>query len=230
MFSFNPVIVVGLGGIGSHLVEPLARFLACNASPPAVVLVDGDSFTEHNRSRQRATTHELGMNKAAVHASRLSREFPSLVVSARESYVDDRNVRTTVVEGACVFSCVDNHATRKLLCDTVRGLRNGLLLSAGNDLVDGNVQVFLRRNGRNVSPPIDTYHEEIRHPVDVNPAYLSCEELARQPESAQVIMANLTAAALLLNAYYALSRSEQLSYAEVYFDIQKNAANPRPRL
>jgi len=115
------------------------------------------------------------------------------------------------------------------LSDALLRLRNGLLLSAGNDLTDGNVQVFQRQNGRNISPPLDKYHDEIRYPQDVNPAQLSCDELSRQPQSAQVLMANFTAAALLLNAYYAITSVERLHYAEVYFDILKNAVNPRPR-
>ena len=228
MPAYNPVIVVGLGGIGSHLVEPLARFLSCHAEPPALILIDGDTYSRNNQSRQRAETSELGANKASVHAARL-RQFASLTVTSRETFLDERNVKSYVVDKSCVFSCVDNHATRKLLSDALLRLRNGLLLSAGNDLTDGNVQVFQRQNGRNISPPLDKYHDEIRYPQDVNPAQLSCDELSRQPQSAQVLMANFTAAALLLNAYYAITSVERLHYAEVYFDILKNAVNPRPR-
>lgn len=223
------IVIVGLGGIGSHLVEPLARFLAPQPDPPQLVLVDGDTFSRSNLKRQRATEHDLGQNKACVHAHRLLSEFPALTVTACEQYLDEHTSHTIITEQACVFSCVDNHATRKLLSDAVSGLRTGLLLSAGNDLHDGNMQVFLRRNGRNLTPPLDRYHREIAFPQDANPARLSCEELSRQPETAQVIMANLTAAALLLNAYYTLTCIEHVEYAEVYFDIAKNAANPRPR-
>lgn len=229
MLALNPVVVVGLGGIGSHLAEPLARFLSCQVQPPTLVLIDGDAYTRSNQSRQRADASELGMNKAAVQVARLTSQFPSLTITSREVFLDERNVHSCVLEKSCVFACVDNHATRKLLSDTVLRLRNAVLFSGGNDLVDGNVQVFQRRNGRSLSPPLDKYHEEIRNPQDMNPAQMSCEALARQPESAQVLMANLSAAALLLNAFYTLTRDEQLLYAEVYFDITKNAANPRPR-
>ncbi len=228
MPAYNPVIVVGLGGIGSHLVEPLARFLSFQEEPPLLLLIDGDTYSRSNQSRQRADASELGTNKAAAQAARL-RQFSSLTVTTRETFLDERNVKLHISEKSCVFSCVDNHATRKLLSDALLGLRNGLLLSAGNELTDGNMQVFQRLNGRNISPPLDKYHDEIRYPQDVNPAHLSCDELSRQPQSAQILMANFTAAALLLNAYYTLTRVERLQYAEVYFDIQKNAANPRPR-
>ena len=225
----DQVVLVGLGGIGSHVAEPLARYMSTQPELPKLVLVDGDAYTRSNQSRQRADEHELGTNKALVHARRLSALFPALSISTCESYLDERNVRSHILENSCVLSCVDNHATRKVLSDALIALRDGTLLSAGNDLVDGNVQVFIRRRGRNVTPPLDKYHEEIRYPQDVNPASLSCEQLARQPRSAQVLMANFTAAALLLNAYYAIC-SREIEYAEVYFDIVKNAANPRPRL
>lgn len=227
---YNPVILVGLGGIGSHLAEPLARYIATQPDPSNLVLIDGDSYKRSNQSRQRATERELGHNKASTHAARLQELFPALRITASETFLDERNVRSHVVEDACVFACVDNHASRKLLNDAVLSLRNGALLSAGNDLEDGNAQVFLRQRGKNVTPPLDKYHEEIRYPQDVNPAHLSCDQLARQASSAQVLMANFTAAALLLNAYYAIKRGHHLEYAEVYFDIVKNAASPRPRL
>jgi len=47
------IVVIGLGGIGSALVEPLCRFLNFDDKAEwQVVLVDGDNYEEKNTSRQ----------------------------------------------------------------------------------------------------------------------------------------------------------------------------------
>ena len=57
---------------------------------------------------------------------------------------------------------------------------------------------------------------------------MSCEELATS--SPQLIFTNLTAAVLMLNAFYALEQGKcEFGKSEVYFDIVANAATPRTR-
>ena len=58
----TPVILIGLGGTGSHLVEPLARLLSTLSHSPELVLVDGDVYSAGNRGRQRTGPGEVGMN------------------------------------------------------------------------------------------------------------------------------------------------------------------------
>lgn len=230
MIAFSPVVVVGLGGIGGHLVEPLARYLHANpdAAPP-LLLVDGDAYTRSNQDRQRVTGALVGRNKADAHAEHLRELFPYLSVRVHPEFVDENTVGIAVQSGACVFACVDNHATRKALSDALRGVRDGVLISGGNDVTDGNVQVFWRAEGRNRTAPLDRHHPEIRYPQDVNPSRLTCEQLAVLPSTRQVLMANLTAAALMLNAYHTIVTAGRIPYGEVYFDIQANVATPRPR-
>ena len=74
--AVNPVVIVGLGGIGSHLAEPLCRFLSTLSSPPQVVLVDGDTYASDNRGRQRVGREEIGVNKAVAQARRLADLLP----------------------------------------------------------------------------------------------------------------------------------------------------------
>ena len=220
----DTIIVVGLGGIGSQLVSPLCRYLASHDDCDDVVLVDGDSYSFANADRQTMLSRDVGRNKAAVQAEKLTREFPALTVSAFEHYIGPRNVREIIGEKSCVLLCVDNHATRKLLSDHCGRLDDVLLISAGNELTDGNVMVYQRTAGRQKTPPLDRYHDEIRYPADENPADLSCEELALRPGGGQVIFTNLMAAALMLNAYY-MALAGAMPYGEVYFDICTNKAN-----
>lgn len=224
MITIDPVIVIGLGGIGSHLVEPLARFMAARMSGVSLRLVDGDSYSRSNIARQRAAESRIGANKAEVQASILKHAFSSLKIDAVPEYASARNARDLVTDGSCVLSCVDNHATRKILSDAVLRLKNAVLISGGNEYVDGNVQVFVRTNGRDRTSPIDRHHPEIAYPQDDNPADLSCEELSLLPSSEQIIFTNLTAAALMLNAFYAII-SDRIGYEEAFFEILTNKVN-----
>ena len=94
------------------------------------------------------------------------------------------------------------------------------LISGGNDYEDGNVQVYVRREGRDLTPSLARYHPEIADPRDRNPAALSCEELMAAG-APQLLFANLMVASLMLNAFYAL-RQGRLNYSEVYLDIVQN--------
>lgn len=227
---FNPIIVVGLGGIGSHLIEPLARYLnAQEELETQLILADGDTYSLENQERQKMVEEDAGKNKAEVQAARLKPVFPKLSILILSRYIAEENVREIITEGSCIFSCVDNHATRKIISDAVLRLNNGLLISGGNNYDDGNIQVFWRTNRRCKTPPLDKHHPEIKYPQDQNPAELSCEELARLPHSNQIIMANLTVACLMLNAYHTIITTERIPYGEVYFDITENKVNPRPR-
>jgi adenylyltransferase/sulfurtransferase len=215
------VVVIGLGGVGSALVEPLARYLNYNGGPKELVLIDGDSYERRNLERQRAGTEDLAQNKARVHSERLKKNFKSLSVAWHEDFVTQDNVASLVKSGDVVLACVDNHATRKLLQDYCQRLREVILISGGNEFFDGNVLVYVKRNGRQLTPPIHKYHPEIAFPEDKSPDQLSCEELEAAGNE-QLLFTNLTVAVLMLNAFYGLSQAKA-KYSEVYFDIRNNS-------
>ncbi len=189
------VIVIGLGGIGGFLVEPLCRYLNYEPGIKDVILIDGDSYEARNALRQNAVP---GMNKADAWALRLSKSFPQLRMKSMAQFVAPDNVASLVLDNSFVLMCVDNHATRLLAQERCERLRNVALISGGNDYHDGNVQVFVKRNGRAMSPPITRHHPEILNPSDKRPDEIGCdEEVAQKP---QLLFANLMAASLMLNA------------------------------
>ena len=55
------VIVIGLGGIGGFVAEPLCRYLNYEPGVREVAFIDGDLYEERNANRQNAVA---GMNKA----------------------------------------------------------------------------------------------------------------------------------------------------------------------
>jgi hypothetical protein len=115
---------------------------------------------------------------------------------------------------------VDNHASRHLGDRHAGTLRDLVLISGGNDYADGNVQVYVRREGRDLTPSLARYHPEIAQPQDRHPGELSCEELMAGG-APQLLFANLMVASLMLNVFYAL-RQGPLPYSEAYLDIREN--------
>jgi len=219
------VVIVGLGGIGSNLVEPLCRTLAYANNintPKRVILIDGKAYKERNRERQRFSSLA---NKAETTCDWLRPLFHELTIESKPHFVDSSNILALIREKDIVFLGCDNHATRKLFSDHMSMLDDCLLLSGGNELYDGNVQIYERRHGIDVTPPLIFLHPEIETPKDRNPAELSCEQLSEAGEL-QILSVNFTVASLMLNAYVLWCKNDSLPYNEIYFDVKTGNVRP----
>ncbi|MGA9754768.1 MAG: ThiF family adenylyltransferase [Desulfobaccales bacterium] len=208
---------IGIGGIGCALLPFLCRYLQYSAVRARLTLIDGDRFERSNAARQAFS--RLG-NKAEVKALELAQEFEVIAFRAAPEYVTEDNVARLIGEGEVVFLMVDNHASRNLVSRHAASLADLTLISGGNDYEDGNVQVYVRQGGQDLTPSLSRYHPEIADPQDQNPATLSCEELMAAG-APQLLFANLMVASLMLNAFYAI-RQGRLNYSEVYLDILQN--------
>lgn len=220
------VVIIGLGGIGTHLVRPLCRYLNELDEEISLTLIDGDTFEPKNDARQEFSG--LG-NKAEVLASEIAGRYPKFDVSCKTWYITEENAYVAINDGDIVFSCVDNHATRKVISDRGCELQDVIVVSGGNDYSDGNVQVFIRLEGENFTPPLTHLHPEIDDPQDKNPGEMSCEELA-QSGSPQLIFTNLLASAWMLAAFWKYmewegdEEQQPFGYSEVYFDGRTGCA------
>lgn len=215
---------IGIGGIGCALLPFLCRYLHYAGERARLTLIDGDCFEPVNAPRQAFA--RLG-NKAEVKARELAQEFEALSFRAVPEYVTAANAGGLIAAGDLVFLMVDNHASRRLVDERAAALNDLTLISGGNDFEDGNIQVYLRREGRDLTPRLSRYHPEIAAPLDRHPAELSCEELMAAG-APQLLFTNLMVAALMLNAFYALSR-DLPGYCEVYLDIRQNLSRPVSR-
>lgn len=101
------VVVVGMGGLGGHVVEALARL-----GVGRIVGADGDVFTEGNLNRQLlCEVGNLGASKVAQAAARVARVNPAVeFVAHAEPFqtLDDEAL------AACdlVFDCLDSIPAR----------------------------------------------------------------------------------------------------------------------
>src|ERR1035437_8353832 len=228
------VKIIGLGGVGSIVARYGAVFLASLQQNSQLLLTDGDKFEPSNASRMIFGRHG---NKAMVVRNELAPRFSNsrLSIMRIPSYITQKNINQLIHPKDIVILCVDNHATRKLVNDHCAKLKNICLISGGNDGVGkdssgtvrrgtyGNVQIYLRKNGKDLTPSLSAYHPEIANPKDKPPNELSCTELV--VSKPQILFSNLAVASGMLNTLM-LYLSGQLPYSELGFDISKGRAWP----
>jgi hypothetical protein len=222
------VKVIGLGGIGTPVAQALTQFLGVNHPGTTLFLIDGDAFEERNRAR---VAFRDGGNKAIAKARELSStcRSPTTIVPVPK-YVTPHNVHRILTENDVIFLAVDNHATRRCVSNRCRQLRGGVLISGGNDGIDedhdgtfGNVMIYERLAGRDVTNPLTRHHPEIARPLDKRPDEVGCAELTHS--SPQLLFTNLTVAAAMLGVFYAwLTRP--LEYEEVFIDVARGRMQP----
>ncbi len=220
------IVIIGLGGIGSILCERLARYLTYSAeSGTSLLLVDGDMYEAKNFDRQDFT--RMG-NKAEVKAADLQMQFSRLHVTSFPAFVNETTLSQVIKEGDIVFMCVDNHKTRMLVSNYSKALTNVTLISGGNDLIDGNVQLYIRKDGKDLTPDLCSYHPEIANPDDKLPEEMSCEELAESEP--QLYFTNLGVATIMCWAFYNAVVKEQYEKSEIYFDITQMTSSAKVRI
>jgi ThiF family protein len=215
--------IIGLGGIGCVVLQFMAVFLKSLGRPTRLVLIDGDRFEPANS--QRMVFQTVG-NKAEVKADETVEMLGQCDVSviAVPEYITVENAERLIVAGDYVLLCVDNHPTRKLVADRVAQLDDVVLVSGGNEGIEpprergtyGNVQVHVRKGGKDVTVPITKYHPEIANPKGKLPTDADCGQMALS--TPQILFTNLAVASAMLNAFFAFTCS-QLGYQEAKLDI-----------
>ncbi|MBO5755074.1 MAG: tRNA threonylcarbamoyladenosine dehydratase [Clostridia bacterium] len=90
------VAVFGLGGVGSYLVEALARMGVGH-----LTLIDKDVYTESNLNRQLyALPSTLGRKKTEVAAERVAAIDPAIEVTTCDTFVLPETLASLPIEGA----------------------------------------------------------------------------------------------------------------------------------
>lgn len=221
------ITIIGLGGVGSILVGRLCRFLNFSQEfAPSILLVDGDIYEPKNLERQEFTS--IGENKAEAKAFELSTKFSRIEFDVFDSYVNEGNVNNVIKEGTVVFICVDNHKSRRIINNYCKTLNDVTVISGGNELTDGNTQLYIRRGGRDITPDLCRYHPEIEHSESKLPDEMSCEELSMSEP--QLYFANLGVATLMCWMFYNAVVNNQYDRSESYFDLLTMSADSKIRI
>jgi hypothetical protein len=236
------IVCIGLGGIGLWLVDAVATFLQgllhADQGDDAVqlLLVDGDEFKPENSYRMDVPDYG---NKAEVVGQRLLDRWADtrLVVRWRKVFVNEENVAQLIQDGDVVLLACDNHKTRHIVNRHCSGsnFQNIVLISGGNDGVEdglrgtfGSVLVYWRREGRDLTAPIDRFHPEIAHPTDEAPHQVGCVEMAASGVP-QLSLVNLAVASSMASALLRLLMPvpNEPMYDEVSLDILDAVSQPQ---
>lgn len=218
------ISIIGLGGIGSLLVGAISRYEESLREAATINLVDGDEYEIKNLDRQEF--NEIGKNKATTKKQELQTRFRNIIFNDHPVFITENNVNEFVKENSIVLLCVDNHKTRKIVDMAADRLQDVILISGGNELIDGNVQIFVKKGGEKITPSLSDYHREIDNPEDKLPTELSCEELMHSEP--QLLFTNLGVATCMTWAYRN-ALSDNFKYSEIYFDIDQMKVNSKER-
>jgi len=213
--------VVGAGGTGSHLMPALLAYLrnfhANQGTEYQVVVADGDIFEDKNLARQLFAEEMLAINKADAMVQ-MNPGHPMIAVSR---YIGKADIETMVQDGDIVLICADNYSVRALIVAHAKTLDNVTVINAGNELIDGTVQLWVRRNGENLTPPITYGHPEIAFKAEDDRAAMTCVQVAQLPGGEQTILANQAAAHFMLVALWRLhTEAFRTGWTEMNFDLQ----------
>ncbi len=110
------VCVIGIGGVGSWVVESLAR-----SGIGKLTLIDGDDISRSNMNRQCHTLEStLGQMKTQVMKQRVLDINPNCLCQTHEQYLDDDNIFDLLKPGSepaydCVVDAIDSLKYKSLI-------------------------------------------------------------------------------------------------------------------
>lgn len=174
--------LVGGGAIARWLLRPLLAYLHEHAGTTfEVTAIDGDGDK----------TRRLAEDAMA--------EFPPATVKASPEYLVLGNIADHIRDGDFVFACVDNAATIKLISDHATTLQNVTAISGMCEWCDGVVQLHVRRDDKNLTPPFaNKYHPEILAPQSPYPGDRpASERVPVRSEPVCIATSNMTAALMV---------------------------------
>lgn len=207
------LVVIGLGGINSHFLLPVYQYLQYeNNIFDSLILVDGDKYELKNESRQIVPDLD---NKAIATTKMYRDKFDGVTTTFYDKYINESNINKVIKNNDVIILGVDNHKTRKVVQDYCKKLENITIISGGNELHDGNVMIFNRKDNITITPLFTELHPEILNSKDKSPEEMSCEELAQSEP--QIGLVNATIADAMRRTLYALINN-QIRYYEIFIN------------
>ena len=128
-FASAHVCVIGVGGVGSWIVEALAR-----SAIGQITMIDLDNLAESNINRQiHALTSTLGQAKVTALAERIAQINPTCRVNQIEDFIDAENIGSIVSAGGFDFivDAIDNVRAKTALIAYCRAHQHKLITIGG---------------------------------------------------------------------------------------------------
>lgn len=122
------IILLGLGGVGGHCMEALAR-----VGIGRLTLIDGDTVSESNLNRQLlALRSTIGMPKTKAAAERLAEIDPYLQVNAVQARLTPENIEALLPADAdYLIDCIDDVPAKLALANYSREHQLPMIMCLG---------------------------------------------------------------------------------------------------
>jgi len=155
--SQKKVVVAGIGGVGSWVVEALAR-----SGVGALTLIDLDHIAESNINRQiHALGSTLGQAKVQAMADRVADINPSCRVVCHDAFVEPQNVQDVIdADADLVIDCVDQVHAKIAMILTCQKRQQALLVCGA---AGGKTEALSLRQGDLRDATHDALLARIRH-------------------------------------------------------------------
>lgn len=231
-------ILIGAGGTGSILFPLLLRYLTTYQKTSneefTITIIDGKEVSAPKLDRQLFFGRFSGTNKAQAIIEQYATD-PKVVIAV-PMYLGEGNI-SGIKDSDIVLIAADNFPVRARIEAHAQTLKNITIINGGNEMRDGSLQTYIRRKGKNITPPMSQGHAEILQDDKRDPSSLSCEQIAELPGGEQTIIANSMSATAMLNGLSLVHEWEtrknktETPAEEVFFDLNTFAmrATTRPQ-
>lgn len=178
------IVLIGCGGTGSHLLPNILQFvhskrLKDGGDLPEIILVDGDTVEEKNLVRQRFTSGDLGMNKAAALAQRYTGVFGIRIKTYEDFLVSSEDLELIAPRDGTniIIGAVDNHRARMIIwqyyLEGEGSFHPTFWIDSGNEGWHGQAILSARFYPR-TSPVGSTHWSEAGIGTPIKPVNLPC--------------------------------------------------------
>ena len=196
-------MLLGAGGTGSILYPLLRAYLRAYhrnmGNEWSIFVADGDEIEPHNLDRQLFEGRYVMGNKAEA----LLEQYPTEQATPVAKYLGEEDIRKGIRDGDIVLIAVDNFPVRSHIENHAKTLDNAVVINGGNEMYHGTTQIWVRKDGQDITPPLSEGHPEIHRPGD-DRAEMSCQAIAELPGGEQTIVANAASAGWMLRALTAV--------------------------
>lgn len=188
------IMIVGCGGIGARLAEPLIRQIPYDST---LKLIDGDKLEEHNFDRQMFHPTMLGLYKTEALRTLLTQYDPKRKIKTSNQFLRIGAVKHKG-EPPMIFVCVDNIAGR-LASLNFADVTGGTCIIGGNELIEAEALYYKAAWQGTARDPRVIYPRWLEDGlVDPTHACTGVEQV-RHP---QLALANMQAATYMLWLWY----------------------------
>ena len=228
------ILFVGMGGTNTYTARPLLRYFNTLDIPDKeVIFMDGDSYDIGNMNRQDFNPDHVSVNKAEAKVRELKQDFPNMLLTAVPEYLSEKSMDYYITNDMVVMVAVDCMKTRRLIDERAQQLENVLVISMGNELIDGDAFVYCRVNGKEITPSIQKGHPEISTAKEPTRSEMSCEQIAAMPSGGQLIFANAQSGIMGATMFWKfmvatefLTKEAKVEYRGAYFDVDQMKVRP----